>query len=235
MREGHIVKSFDEALRALDDAIVRMGGLCERQLGEAVRAVIERDSFVAEAAIASDKQIDALEREIDDMVVRTLALRQPMAVDLRQVIGALKIATTLERIGDYAKNVAKRAITLAQVAPVPPAYAFSTMGQFVQKMLRDVLDAYAQRDVARGDAVWARDQELDNMYSAVFRELLTYMAENPRNITACTHLLFIAKNIERIGDHATNVAEMLHFLVTGKVIGAERPKGEATSSAVVRT
>jgi phosphate transport system protein len=146
----------------------------------------------------------------------------------------LRIASDIERIADYAKNVAKRAIALAQIAPLKPTHAIPRMGKVVQEMIKDVLDAYANRDVERADAVWARDEELDEMYSSLFRELLTYMMEDARNITGSTHLLFIAKNIERIGDHATNVAEQVHFLVTGTPIGTARPKGDETSYAVVR-
>jgi phosphate transport system protein len=166
--------------------------------------------------------------------MRLLALRQPMARDLRQSIAALKIASDLERIGDYAANVAKRSIALNQTPPVRPVYAVPRMGRLCQAMIKDMLDAYVERDADKALAVWLRDEELDEMYTSLFRELLTYMIEDPRNITACTHLLFIAKNLERVGDHTTNIAETLYFLVHGVPLAQTRPKGDRTSLAVVR-
>jgi phosphate transport system protein len=168
------------------------------------------------------------------MVVKLLALRAPVAGDLRLVLSTLRIASDIERIADYAKNVAKRAIVLAQIAPLKPTHAVPRMAKVVQEMIKDVLDAYAQRDVDRAVAVWQRDEELDEMYSSLFRELLTYMMEDARNITGSTHLLFIAKNIERIGDHATNIAEQVHFMVAGTPITLTRRKGDESSYAVVK-
>jgi phosphate transport system protein len=230
----HIVKSFDEELKRLTNTIARMGGLAEAQIANGIQALIKRDTELAASVVEADQKIDALEREVDDQAIQMLALRQPMASDLRAIVGALRIASDVERIADYAANVAKRAIALSQMAPVRPVHAVPRMGRVVQEMVKDVLDAYANRDVEKAVAVWTRDEELDEMYSSLFRELLTYMMEDPRNITASTHLLFIAKNIERIGDHATNVAEMVHYLVRGTQLGAMRPKGDATAFAVVR-
>ncbi len=234
MATEHTVRSFDEQLSRLATTIARMGGLAERQLTDAIRAMMARDTELAAAVVQGDDKVDELEREIDDMALRLLALRQPMAADLRNVLSALRIASDLERIADYAANVAKRAIALSQVAPIRPLGAIPRMGNVVQQMIKDVLDAYVARDVAKAIAVWNRDEELDEMYSSLFRELLTYMMEDPRNISASTHLLFVAKNIERIGDHATNIAETVHFLVTGVPIRAVRPKSDETSFAVVR-
>ena len=234
MAGEHIVKSFDESLMRLSETVQRMGGLAEAQIAGAVDAVVRRDAELAARVVEEDPKVDELERQIDEMVMRLLALRAPVASDLRLVLSTLRIASDIERIADYAKNVAKRAIALAQISPLKPTHAIPRMGKVVQEMIKDVLDAYANRDVERADAVWARDEELDEMYSSLFRELLTYMMEDARNITGSTHLLFIAKNIERIGDHATNVAEQVHFLVTGTPIGTARPKGDETSYAVVR-
>jgi phosphate transport system protein len=230
----HIVRSFDEELKRLTNTIARMGGLAEAHIASAIQAVAKRDTELAASVVEADQRIDDLERDVDDQAVQMLALRQPMASDLRSIVGALRIASDVERIADYAANVAKRAIALSQMAPVRPAHAVPRMGRFVQEMVKDVLDAYTHRDVDKAIAVWNRDEELDEMYSSLFRELLTYMMEDPRNITASTHLLFIAKNVERIGDHATNIAEQIHFLVRGTQLRVARPKGDATSFAVVR-
>jgi phosphate transport system protein len=233
MASEHIIKSYDEELGRLDNTITQMGGLAESQLGSAIEAVVKRDSDIATEVIEGDVQVDTLEREIEGLVVRLLALRQPMARDLRQSIAALKISSDLERIGDYAANIAKRSIALNQTAPVKPVYAIPRMGRLCQSMIKDVLDAYVERDSDKALAVWLRDEELDEMYTSLFRELLTYMIEDPRNITACTHLLFIAKNLERVGDHTTNVAETLYFLIHGTPLAQTRPKGDRSSLAIV--
>jgi phosphate transport system protein len=188
---------------------------------------------LARKVIAGDAELDSLEDRIDDAAVRLIALRQPMAIDLREVIAALKISSDLERIGDYAANVAKRSIALNQAPPVPSASAIPRLARLVQNILKDTLDAYGERDAERAIDVWHRDEEVDEMYTGLFRELLTYMMEDVRNITPCTHLLFIAKNIERMGDHATNIAEIIHFLVTGKRLEGGRPKGDTSSFQVV--
>ncbi|MGF1594913.1 MAG: phosphate signaling complex protein PhoU [Kiloniellaceae bacterium] len=234
MNSDHIVKSFDEELQSLKAVVLRMGGLAESQLASAVEALLRRDSELARQVVAGDEAIDEMDRELDEKAMRTLALRQPMANDLREVIAALKISGDLERIGDYAKNVAKRTLALNQLAPHTSARSIPRMAKLVQAIIKDVLDAYANHDPGRAIDVWHRDEEVDEMYTAMFRELLTYMMEDPRNITPCTHLLFIAKNVERIGDHATNIAETTHYLATGKRISGGRPKGDLSSFQVVK-
>jgi phosphate transport system protein len=229
MAHEHIVKAFDEQLERLSNMISRMGGIAEGQIAGAIQAVIKRDADLAASVVEADHKVDVLEREIDEQAVSLLALRQPMAGDLRTVVSALRIASDVERIADYAANVAKRAIALAQMAPVRPVFQIPRMGMVARDMVRDVLDAYVSHNVEKAVAVWNRDEELDEIYSSLFRELLTYMMEDPRNITACTHLLFIAKNIERIGDHVTNIAETIHYLVVGKPLLGARPKGDFTS------
>jgi phosphate transport system protein len=232
MASEHIIKSYDQELHRLDNIVAEMGGLAESQLASAMEAVVKRDSDLAAQVIESDAKVDELEREVEALVVRLLALRQPMARDLRQIVAALKISTDLERIGDYATNVAKRSIALDQIAAVKPVYALPRMARVGGSMIRDVLDAYVQRDADKAMAVWLRDEELDEMYTSLFRELLTYMIEDPRNISAGTHLLFMAKNLERIGDHTTNIAETLYFLVNGTAMTQVRPKGDRTSLGV---
>ena len=199
----HIVKSYDEELQRLTGEIQRMGDLALKELEAAISAVIERDSDSAQRVVESDAQVDALEHEVSHDVIRLLALRQPMARDLREVMAALRIASDIERIGDYAANVAKRAIALNRVDLVRPVFALPRLAELAGELVAEVLMAYRDRDADRALLAWARDEELDGMYTGLFRELLTYMMEDPRNITACTHLLFMAKNIERIGDHAT--------------------------------
>ena len=221
----HIVRSFDDELRHLHLVIARMGGLAEEQLANALAAVSEQDSSLAVRTIEADAKVDELEREADQQVIRLLALRQPVANDLRQILAALKIAAGIERIADYAKNVAKRSVALNELPAVQPVYSIPRMGKAAIAMLKDVLDAYNANDAAKAMDVWNRDETLDDLYTSLFRELLTYMMEDARNITPCTHLLFIAKNLERIGDHCTNIAENVYFLVTGRKPGGERPKG----------
>ena len=234
MASEHILKSYDEELERLNNTLMQMGGLAETQLASAVRAVEERDSDLAADVVEADQQVDHLEHEVGQLVVRLLALRQPMARDLREILGALKVASDIERMCDYAANVAKRSIALNQAPPVKPVYAIPRMAKLAEALTKDVLDAYAERNAEKALDVWMRDEELDEMYSSLFRELLTYMMEDPRNITACTHLLFMAKNIERIGDHATNIAETLYFAVNGTTLNQARPKGDKTNTAVVR-
>ncbi len=233
MNREHIVRSFSEELRRLNTLITQMGGVAEAQVETAVRAVAKRDAGLAASVVQSDARLDEYEREIDAEAIRMLALRQPMAGDLREIVSALKISADLERIGDYAANIAKRAMVLAQVPPVRPTGGIPRMGRMVQEIMNEVLDAFIDRDVTKAIAVWRRDEELDDLYTSLFREVLTYMMEDPRNITPCTHLLFIAKNLERIGDHATNIAETIHFLVVGHSLKGLRPKGDTSSFAVV--
>ena len=233
MAHEHIVKSFDDALDNLRRSIVEMGGEAERQIDASIQCVMRRDATLAGQVVKADERLDQYERTIDTDAIRMLALRQPMATDLREVVGALKIAADLERIGDYAANVAKRAISLTQTPVVRPLVAVPRMGRLVQEILNDVLDAYTTRNVQQALEAWSRDEEVDDLYTSLFRETLTYMMEDPRNITPCTHLLFIAKNIERMGDHATNVAETIHFVEVGEPISTSRPKGDASSFEVV--
>jgi phosphate transport system protein len=233
MSSEHVVKGYDEELQRLSNAITEMGGLAESRLGTALEAVVERDSDLAARVVANDARIDQLQHEIDNLAIRLLALRQPVARDLREIVAAVKIASDLERICDYAANVAKRSIVLDQAPPVQPVYALPRMAQLVQLQVKNVIDAYVARDADRAYVVWMRDEELDEMYSSLFRELLTYMMEDPRTIGVCSHLLFMAKNIERIGDHATNIAEDLYYLVHGTPLMQQRPKGDQSSLAVV--
>ncbi|MBM3479665.1 MAG: phosphate signaling complex protein PhoU [Alphaproteobacteria bacterium] len=230
----HIVKSYDEQLRKLNDTLARMGGVVEAQISAAMQALARRDPDLAMQTVEGDRRVDALEREVDTQVVNLLALRQPVASDLRLVVGSLRIASDLERMADYAKNVAKRSVALSQLAPVPVPPTLPRMGRVAQEMVKDVLDAHVGRDVPKAVAVWNRDEELDALHDSLFRELVTHMMEDARNITPTTHLLFIAKNIERIGDHATNVAEMVQFQVTGRNLDEARPKGDDASLAVVQ-
>jgi len=230
---SHIVKSFDEELAHLSDLISRMGGLAETQLEQSIEALQKRDSTLAETAIENDRKIDVLHADVDEMAIRLLALRQPMAGDLRHIVTGLKIAPIVERIGDYAKNVAKRAVALNQMPPVKPLFTIPRMGRIVREMTKDVLDAFANNDVAKAHEVWMRDAEVDDMYDSLFRELLAYMMEDPRNITPCTHLLFVARNIERIGDLATNIAELIHYQVEGVILDEDRPKTDQASVTVV--
>jgi len=233
MNDEHIVKSFGEELERIDLLIVEMGGLAETQLALAIRALVRRDTELANQVRDSDARIDDLERDVNERIVRMLALRQPMAGDLRVAIAALKISNDLERIGDYAKNVAKRSLVLVQSPALSSTLTISRMGALVQSMIQNVLDAYVARDAAGAEEVRLADQEVDQLHTSMFRELLTYMMEDPRNITPCTHLLFIAKNIERMGDHATNIAEQVHFLVVGQDPEGARPKQDRSSSTIV--
>ena len=233
MTSDHIVKSYDEELNHLNEALLQMGGLAEANLSAAIEAVATRDVELANRVRGEDAKIDDLEFQVDQMAVRLLALRQPMAKDLRNVIAALKISAALERIGDYAANVANRSIALSESRAVRPAGNIPLMGQMVQRMIKDVLDAYTQGNAEKAKEVWLRDQDVDDLYNSLFRELLTYMMEDPRNITPCTHLLLIAKNIERIGDHCTNIAEIIYFMVIGKPLTDERPKGHDAAFTVI--
>ena len=210
----HIVKSYDDEQRRLLDETLRMGEMAAAQLEAALDVVARRDDKAAARIIANDEAIDALEQEISQDVMK-LALRGPMARDLREILAAIRIASDIERIGDYAANVAKRSTALNLAPPLPQVSGLQVIGRLAVEQLRDVLVAYRDNDVEAAQAIRARDAELDTAYTALFRELLTYMAEDPRSITGCTHLLFMAKNIERIGDHATNIAENVWFLVRG--------------------
>lgn len=230
----HIVRSYEQELRQLRDMLVEMGGLLESQLSLALIAVTRQDAHAASQAMEQDPAVDAMEREIDAFVIRLLALRQPVAGDLRQVVAALKISTDLERIGDYAANVAKRSIVLAQFSIRVTLGGLHHMARLVQENLKLTIDAVGDMDPDRALMVWRADQAVDDLYTAIFRELITYMMEDPRNITPCTHLLFVAKNLERIGDHATNIAETVHYAATGETLPETRPKGETPTFMVVQ-
>ncbi len=225
----HIVKSFDSELQRLYGEIQRMGEIAISQLDAAIDVLQRRDSDAARRVVANDDAIDALEHEVSNDVLRLLALRQPMARDLREVYAALRISSDIERIGDYAANVAKRSMVLNQGAPVSLAHGLPILAKLANTLVKESLTAYANRDADAAKAVRDRDAELDLQYTALFRELLTYMAEDPKQITPCTHLLFMAKNIERIGDHATNIAENTWFLVHGETLSEKREKRDSTS------
>jgi phosphate transport system protein len=234
MPTEHIVRSYDEDLKRLRDLAARMGGLAERQVADATRALVRRDNTLAAEVVSRDVQIDALEREIESFSVRLLALRQPMAQDLRIIIAAMKVSNDLERIGDYARNAAKRAIVLASLPPLGSLNGFERMAQLVQENLKAAMDAFVNDDADAARRVWEADEPVDDIYNGIFRELLTFMMEEPRNITAATHMLFIAKNLERIGDHATNIAERIFYAVRGDTLPDERPKADQSAFAVVR-
>jgi phosphate transport system protein len=226
----HTVKSFSADLEELSADIARMGGLAEDMLSDAVQAIVTRDSALADTVVVRDPQIDALQIEVEKKILRLLALRQPLARDLRQTISALKIAAELERIGDLAKNIAKRARILDLAEPANALKGVQRMGRLVIAQLKRVLDAYSAQEAEAANQVWTRDEEVDEHYQSLFREVLTYMMEDPRTISGCAHLLFVAKNLERIGDHCTNIAEEIHFLVTGETLTSERPKVDALNS-----
>lgn len=230
----HIVRSYDDDLKRLLEMISRMGGLAERQVADSAQALMRRDTELAADVVQRDAALDEMEREVEAFCVRLLALRQPMAQDLRLIIACMKISQDLERIGDYARNGAKRAIVVSQQPSLGSFNGFARMAELVQENLKDAIDALVEGDAAKADAVWAADAPIDGIYNGIFREMLTFMMEDPRNITSATHLLFIAKNMERIGDHATNIAERVHFAVLGKMLTEERPKADVSASAVVR-
>ena len=222
----HTVKAYDKELDTLERCLAEMGGIAEKMVIDAVDALASADTALAHQVVSSDPRLDALQHEIEDLAVRTIARRQPVAVDLRELIGAVRIAGDLERVGDLAKNIAKRSVKIRVEPRVPRAFVgLRHMNEVATELMKDVLDAYAQRDADRAREVWERDVELDALEDAVFRELLTYMMEDPRNISFCAHLLFCSKNIERIGDHATNIAETVVYLVTGATLPSERPHG----------
>jgi phosphate transport system protein len=233
MSNDHIVRSFDEELKRLAQSISQMGGLVEAALAQAVTALAKRDNQMASAVIGADQKVDALQAAIDDQVVRLLALRQPMASDLRTVIASLRIANELERIGDYAANLAKRTLALNSAPSMKPTTAVIRLGKQVIGVIKETLDAFANGDAAKAQAIRDGDLEIDELYTSIFRELLTYMMEDPRNITPCTHILFMAKNLERIGDHATNIAETVYFIVKGQHMPADRPKSDVSSLTMV--
>jgi len=231
MSNQHIASAFDRDLETIQARIMKMGGLVERAISDAARSLEIRDEELAEDVRGRDRAIDILEEEINEEAARVIALRAPTAGDLRIVLSVMKISGNLERIGDYAKNMAKRTSILTQMSPVSgsPA-ALRRMAREVETMLKDALDAYIQRDINLAHEVIQRDRDVDQMYNAIFREFLTFMMEDPRNITACMHLHFIAKNTERMGDHVTSIAEQVIYLVSGEMPDDPRPKDDQTST-----
>ncbi len=221
----HTVKSYGDELNQLTAEVARMGGLAEAQVADAVEAVARRDVALARAVVERDQKLDALHHDIEKKAIRLIALRQPVASDLRKTLSAMKLAVDLERTGDLARNIAKRALILAEGEPIVPlTRSIERMGKLVSGRLRDVMDAYTASELDRAVAVWNTDDEVDEHYNSLFRELLTYMMGDPRMISAGTHLLFMAKNLERIGDHATNIAETIHYEITGGDMYGERPR-----------
>jgi phosphate transport system protein len=226
----HTIKAFDADLQDLVRVVVEMGGLAERQIVNSIEALDKRDLALAQRVITEDAKIDALQREIEEKAILTIARRQPMAVDLREVVGALRLSNDLERIGDLAKNIAKRVGALdGDFQPQQVMRGVEHMSDLVLTQIKEVLDSFAHRDAAKALAVWRGDEEIDAVNNSLFRELLTYMMEDPRNISYCIHLLFCAKNIERMGDHATNIAETVVYIVEGRALADERPKGDTTA------
>lgn len=224
MTGEHIVKAYDDELQHLNNTIIEMAGLTEAQLEGAIQALVTRDAELAYRIIDDDDRIDELNYEVDTQAMQLLALRQPMALDLRNVVAALKISADLERIADYATNMARRTIPLTETALMGPVHVIPRMGRLVMTMMKNVIDAYIAHDSDKAHEVWHADAEVDEMYVSLFRELLTYMMEDARRITPCTHVLFMAKNIERMGDHVTNICETIHFLVTGDRYREDRPR-----------
>ena len=221
----HIVKSYDRDLEALGRRIAEMGGVAEKMLAEAMDALSGFDVDLAHRVVSSDPRLDALQREIEENAILTIARRQPLAIDLRECIAAIRISGDIERVGDLAKNIAKRTLKIVSEARVPRAIVgLKSMHEIAAMQLKDALDAYALRDTERARAVWQNDSDLDALEDSVFRDLLTFMMEDPRNISFCTHLLFCSKNLERIGDHTTNISETVAYLVTGESMPTERPK-----------
>ena len=229
-RIDHTAKAFDSDLQEIMRKVAEMGGLAERQISDAVRSLVERDTDLAERVIGADSAIDALQHEIEEKSILTIARRQPMAVDLREIVGAMRICNDLERIGDHAKHIGKRVVALdGDFYPQKLIRGVEHMATLVLELIKQVLDAYAGRDLQSALAVWKGDEEVDALCTSLFRELLTYMMEDPRNITFCMHLMFSAKDIERMGDHATNIAETAYYMIEGRPITDQRPKGDTTS------
>ena len=226
----HTVTAYDDELASLKQLVAQMGGLAEEQLAKAIDAIAKRDVRLADAVIVGDEKIDELERQIEEKAIVTIAKRQPMAQDLRQIIVTIRIASDLERIGDLAKNTAKRTHAISDEMPRKLVAGLTRMGKLAQEQLKNVLDSYAQGNAEKAMQVWRSDEDIDALYNSIFRELLTYMMEDPRMIGPCAHLLFGTKNMERIGDHTTNIAENIYFLVHGKMIAEERPKKDSTST-----
>ena len=233
MQSVHIVSAYDEELKFLSKRIAAMGGHAERMVEQAVAALVNADHGLAQKVIQDDLVLDEGQREIDDKAIIIIARRQPMATDLREIVGAIRISADIERVGDLGKNVAKRVASVDGRQPNSLFRGLEALANLALTQLKEVLDVYASRSVERIGFVRDRDDQIDAMYTSLFRELLTYMMEDPRNITPCTHLLFCAKNIERIGDHATNIAETIYYIVTGDQMPADRSKGDKTDKVVL--
>ncbi len=235
MQSVHIVSAYDEELKFLAKRIAAMGGHAERMVEQAVAALVNADQDLAQKVIRDDIVLDEGQREIDDKAILIIARRQPMATDLREIVGAIRISADLERVGDLGKNVAKRVMSVTDGRDATSLYrGLEALANLALIQLKEVLDVYASRSVDKIGLVRDRDEQIDAMYTSLFRELLTYMMEDPRNITSCTHLLFCAKNIERIGDHATNIAETIYYIVTGDQMPADRPKEDKTDRVVIQ-
>ena len=226
----HILKAFDADIQDLRRRLSEMGGIAEKMLVDSITALVRRDTLLAQEVIATDTRLDVLQREVEERAILMIARRQPVAVDLRETIAAIRVSGDVERIGDLAKNIGKRALAIAgPFQSQKIVVGVQHMADLVLGQLKDVLDAYAQQNQQAALDVWRRDGEIDALYTSLFRELLTYMMEDPRNISFCVHLLFCAKNIERIGDHTTNVAETIYYLVTGETLAIERPKNDRST------
>jgi len=231
MASTHIFSAYDDDLKFLSRRISEMGGLAEQMVSEAVRALVNGDTALAQKVISDDVILDHAEREIGDKAIVTIARRQPMASDLREIMGSIRIAADLERVGDLGKNTAKRVIAVQSTGvPRKLARGLEHLSELALVQLKEVLDVYTTRSADKAKSIRERDDEIDAMYTSLFRELLTYMMEDPRNITSCTHLLFCAKNIERIGDHATNIAETIYYMATGAQPEGERPKDDSSNT-----
>jgi len=229
-RVDHTAKAFDSDLQEIMRKVAEMGGLVEKQISDAAQALLERDTELAERVIATDPTIDTMQRDIEEKSILTIARRQPMAIDLREIVGAMRVCNDLERIGDHAKHIGKRVVALGgDLYPQTLIRGVEHMAELVLAQIKQVLDAYASRDLQGALAVWKGDEEIDAICTSLFRELLTYMLEDPRNITFCMHLMFCAKDIERMGDHATNIAETVYYMVEGRPITDQRPKGDPTN------
>jgi phosphate transport system protein len=230
----HTVSAYEQELRGLAGRIAEMGGLAEQLVGDSVGALVRSDGALAQRVVTDDVRLDKMQRETEERAILIIARRQPMAMDLREIVAAMRISGDLERIGDLAKNIAKRVTAISGALPQKRLLTgLEHMAEIALMQLKAVLDAFASRDDAAARAVRERDDEIDALYTSLFRELLTYMMEDPRNISMCTHLLFCAKNIERIGDHATNIAETVHYVITGSAFEGERPKADHTADAMV--
>ena len=234
MPEAHTVTAFDDELREIARHVAEIGGMAEQMVDQAMTSLKRSDTERAGVVIEEDARIDRLQRDVEEKAILVIARRAPVARDLREIIAAIRIASDLERVGDLAKNIAKRVIALdGQFKPQSLMHGVQHLAELSLEQLKNVLDAYARRDVKLALSVWSRDEEIDALYTSLFRELLTYMMEDPRNIGFCTHLLFCAKNIERIGDHATNIAETIHYQITGINLADERPKDDRSSIAAI--